>query len=128
MVDMATSVFPVGSIMLKGIMGCTVAASFSASLQLTNNYIAPVSNIADTVNPWLWIGLYKRPCWVSMLLNYGYSTFPAYLVTASYVNFPAPSPSLCLDYLASPFYYWTLASSKVLACCAKAYMVHVDNI
>ena len=51
MADGATSVFLVGNIMVKGIMGCMVASSFSASLLLTNNRMVPVSNIASAANP-----------------------------------------------------------------------------
>ena len=53
MANVATSVFPVGSIKVKGVMGCKGASSFSASLQLKHNHVAPVSNIADTANPWV---------------------------------------------------------------------------
>ena len=49
--NVATNVFPIGNIMVKGIMDCMVAGSFPASLQLTNDRVAPVSNIAGTVNP-----------------------------------------------------------------------------
>ena len=50
---MATNVFPIGNIMVKGIMVCMVAGSFSASLQLTNNRVVPVFNMAGTVNLWV---------------------------------------------------------------------------
>ena len=49
----ATNVFPVGNIMVKGIMGCTVDSSFCASLWLTNDHVASVSTIAGTSNPWV---------------------------------------------------------------------------
>ena len=53
MSNVATSVFPVGNITVKGIMGCTVAGSFSASFQLTNDCITPVFNMAGTLNLWV---------------------------------------------------------------------------
>ena len=37
-------------------MGYAVAGS----LLLTYDHMAPVSNIADTVNPWVFIGKYKK--------------------------------------------------------------------
>ena len=49
-------------------MGCMVANSFFASLQLTNDYVKPVSNIADTENPWVLISKHKRPnCTLTLL-------------------------------------------------------------
>ena len=51
--DVATNVFPGGYIMVKGIMSCTVVGSFSASLQLTNNHVAPVCNKARKANLWV---------------------------------------------------------------------------
>ena len=51
--NVATNIFPVGNITFKGVVVCTVAASFDASLQLTNDHVAPVSNIVGTVNPWV---------------------------------------------------------------------------
>ena len=56
--------------------------------------MAPVSNIADTVNPWVFIGKYKRPYCILMLLKLGYLTFPAYLISDSYISFPVPSLNL----------------------------------
>ena len=50
LVNVATNVFPVGNITVKGVVVCTVVGSFSASLQLTNDYVVPVSNIAGTEN------------------------------------------------------------------------------
>ena len=50
---MATNVFLIGNIMVKGIIGYTVAGSLNASLQLTNAHMVPVSNIASIVNPWV---------------------------------------------------------------------------
>ena len=61
MADVATNAFPVGNVTVKGILGCTVAGSFSARLRLTNGHMAPVSNMADTENPWVWTGKYNRP-------------------------------------------------------------------
>ena len=51
--NVATNVFPIGNILVKGIVGCTVAGSFSASFRLTNDHIVLVSNIADTANLWV---------------------------------------------------------------------------
>ena len=51
--NVATNVFPVGNVIVKGIVVCTVAGSFAASLQLTNDRIAPVSNISGTENLWV---------------------------------------------------------------------------
>ena len=48
-----TDVFPVGNVIVKGIVVCIVAGSFAASLWLTNDRIAPISNIASTANPWV---------------------------------------------------------------------------
>ena len=45
--------FPVGNITVKGIVVCMVAGSFAASLQLTNDHVVPVSNIASTANLWV---------------------------------------------------------------------------
>ena len=50
---MANIVFLVGNITVKGVVVCTVAGSFAANLHLTNNCVAPVSNIAGTANPWV---------------------------------------------------------------------------
>ena len=51
--NVATNVFPISNITVKGIIGYEVAGSFSASLQLTNNRMVPVSNIAGTANLWV---------------------------------------------------------------------------
>ena len=40
---MATIVFPIGNIMVRGIIVCTIAGSFAANLQLTNDCLAPVA-------------------------------------------------------------------------------------
>ena len=69
MTDVATNILPFGNIMVKGIMGCTVVGSFSASLQLTNGCVTPVSNIAATANPLVWIGKYNRPYCIVMHLT-----------------------------------------------------------
>ena len=53
MANVAINVFPVGNVTVIGVMGCTVASSFSASLRLTNDHMAPVSNVANTANPWI---------------------------------------------------------------------------
>ena len=49
----ATIVFPIGNVIVRGIVACMVAGSFAANFQLTNDHIAPVSNIAGTANPWV---------------------------------------------------------------------------
>ena len=50
--NMATSVFSIGNVIVIGIMVYMVAGIFSASLWLTNDHMAPVSNMAGTANPW----------------------------------------------------------------------------
>ena len=50
---MATIVFPVGNVIVRGIVVCTVAGSFAANFQLTNDHVAPVSNIDGTADPWV---------------------------------------------------------------------------
>ena len=88
---MATNVFLVGNITFKGIVVFTVAGSFAASLQLTNDHMAPVSNIAGTVNPWVLSGKNNRPHCTLMILNCSSSTFPTYLMSTGYASFPDPS-------------------------------------
>ena len=46
-----TSVLPVGNVSVRGVAYCIASCSHSASKQLANDHIAPVSNMADTVNP-----------------------------------------------------------------------------
>ena len=48
---MATIVFPIGNIMVRGVQVYTIAGSFAASLWLINNHVAPVASIAGTENP-----------------------------------------------------------------------------
>ena len=67
----ATNVFPIGNVAVRGFMVYMVAGSFSASLLLTNDHVAPVSSIADIVNLWVFIGKYKRLCCILMLLSLG---------------------------------------------------------
>ena len=50
---MATIVFPIGNITVRGVMVCIIAGSFAANLQLTNDRVVPVSSIAGTTNPWV---------------------------------------------------------------------------
>ena len=50
---MATIVFPIGNITLRGVVVCMVADSFATSLQLTKDRMVPVSNIASTENLWV---------------------------------------------------------------------------
>ena len=66
-----TNDLPICNVMFRGVVVHTVAGSFFASLQLTKNHMAPVSNIADTVNPWVLIGKYKRPYCMLTLPNSG---------------------------------------------------------
>ena len=114
--DMALNVFPVGNIVVKGGMVCMVASSFTASLQLTNDHVLPVSNIASTVNPWVCINKYKSPHCILTLLKCDSSNFPTYLIFAGYISFPAPSRSSCLYYLASPLITrcWFLVRSSLV--------------
>ena len=48
---MAVIVFPVGNVTIRGVIVYTIAGSFAANLQLTNDWIAPMSSIAGTANP-----------------------------------------------------------------------------
>ena len=66
----ATNVLLVDSITNIDIISYAVTNSFSTSQQLTNNYIAPVSNIADTKNLWVLLAKYKRPCCILILLSF----------------------------------------------------------
>ena len=120
--DVATIVFSIGNVTVRSIVVCTVAGSFAASLQLTNNCMAPVSNIAAIVNPWVWTNKYNGLHCTFTLLNYGSSTFPAYLMPTSYISFPAPSWGSCRYYFTLPSYYLMVASSRVFASCVVAYM------
>ena len=67
----ATNTLPIGNIIVRVIMFCMFSGSFSASLQLINDCVAPVSNIANTGNLWVLIIKYKRSCCILMLLNSG---------------------------------------------------------
>ena len=51
--DVVTSVLPVGYVTVKDVMGCTVAGSLSASLQLMNDHVVPLSNMAGIANLWV---------------------------------------------------------------------------
>ena len=81
--------------MVRGVMVYRIAGSFAANLRLTNDHVAPVSSIAGTANPWVWMDKYNKPSCICTLLCYELSTFPTYLISASYVSFPVLSPSLC---------------------------------
>ena len=49
---MATIFFPIGNVIRLGaLVVYMVAGSFTASLRLTNDHVAPVSSIAGTANP-----------------------------------------------------------------------------
>ena len=98
----ATNVLSISNVTVRGTVGCMVADSFSASLQLTHNHMESVSNIADTENPWVLIGKNKRPCCTLILLSSDWLTFPTYLMSTSYISFPLPSPDSCLGYSALP--------------------------
>ena len=50
---MATLVFHIGKVIVRGVVVYTVAGSFTANFQLTNNHMAPVSNITGAANPWV---------------------------------------------------------------------------
>ena len=111
----ATNVLPFGNVMIR-VAGSfsMVAGSFSARLQITNDHVAPVSNIADTSNSWVLIGNYKRLYCVLTLLSFGESTFPAYLISTGYISFLILSLDSCLGYSVFPSYYWAVDSSRVL--------------
>ena len=51
--EVATIVFPVGIVTVRGIVVYAIAFSFAANLQLMNDHVAPVSSIAGTVNLWV---------------------------------------------------------------------------
>ena len=90
---MATIVFPVGNVMVRGVVVYAIAGSLAANLQLTNNHVVPVSSIAGTANPRVWTDKYNRLHCICTLLSYELSTFPTYLTSAGYVSFPVPSQS-----------------------------------
>ena len=69
MANVATNIFPVGNITV--IVVYMVAGSYPASLLLTNDHVAPVSNIVGTANLWLWTRKYKKPCCVLTLFTSG---------------------------------------------------------
>ena len=83
---MAIIVFPVGNITVSGVMVYTIAGSFAANFQLTNDHIAPVSSIAGAANPWVYTDKYNRPCCICMLLNDDLSTFPTYLMSTGCIS------------------------------------------
>ena len=66
-----TNVFPVGNATSRSFIVCTVTANSYPSLRLTNNHMAPVFNIADTMNLWVFIDKYKRPHCILILLSLG---------------------------------------------------------
>ena len=75
-----------------------IVGSFATNLQYTNICMAPVSSIIGTANPLVWMDKYNRPHCDCTLLSYELSTFPAYLLSASYVNLPVLSQSSCQYY------------------------------
>ena len=124
----ATNIFPIGIVMVRSIVVCMVAGSFSASLWLINDCMAPLSKIANTANLRVLVSKNKRLCCILMLLKSGWPTFPTYLMSASYVSFPVPSPGSCPAYSASSSYCWDVASSILFSCLTRTYMVDPDNI
>ena len=66
-----TNIFPLCSVGVSGFIICMLAGRFSASLQLTNDYVAPVSSIADTANLRVFSSQYKKPYCILMLLSSG---------------------------------------------------------
>ena len=51
--DVAVIIFLVGSVTVSGVVVYTIAGSFAANLQVTNDCMAPVSSIAGTANLWV---------------------------------------------------------------------------
>ena len=98
MADVAIIIFPVGNVTVSGIMVYTIAGSFAANLQLTNNHIVPVASISGMANPWVYIDKYNRPHCICMLLNDSLSSFPTYLTSTGCISFPAPSLCSCPYY------------------------------
>ena len=125
--DVVVIIFPVGNVTVRGVIVYTVAGSCAANLWLTNDRIAPMSSMAGTANPWVYTDRYKRPHCICMLLSNGLSTFPAYLMSAGCISFPAPSHCLCPYYWTLLFYYWVLASSWVFFYCAGAFVIFLDS-
>ena len=125
--DVVVIVFPVGNITVKGDVVCTVAGNCAANLRLTNDRVAPMSSIAGTANPWVYTDRYKKPHCVCTLLSNGLSTFPACLMSAGCISFPAPSHCSCLYYWTSLYYYWALASNWVFFYYAGAFVLFPDS-
>ena len=125
--DVIVIVFPVGNVTVRGDVVCTVAGNCAASLWLTNDCVAPVSSMAGTANPWVYMDRCKRPCCVCTLLSNGLSTFPTYLISTGCISFPAPSHCLCPYYWTLLFYYWVLASNWVFFYYAGAFMIFPDS-
>ena len=48
--NVVTNVFPIGNVIVRGVMVCMVASSLPASTQLTKDHMAPISNMTDTGN------------------------------------------------------------------------------
>ena len=51
--DVATIIFPISNVTIRGVVVYTVADSFAASLWVTNNRVVPAYNIAGTANSWV---------------------------------------------------------------------------
>ena len=126
--QIATNILPTGNVIVRGVVYFIVAGSFSASFQLTNNHIAPMFKIPDSANSWVLTGKFKRSHCILWLHSPGQSTFPTYFTSTSYVSFPIPFPDSCLCYSALLSYYQAVASSRVLVCFTRTYMVYPDNI
>ena len=125
--DVVVIIFPVGSVTVRGAIVCTVAGNCAANLWLINDCVAPMSSIAGTANPWVYTDRDKRPHCICTLLSNGLSTFPAYLMSASCISFPAPSYCLCPYYWTFLFYYWVLASNWVFFYYAGAFVIFPDS-
>ena len=120
-------IFPVGNVNVRGAVVYPVAGSCAANLRLRNDLVAPVSSMASTANPWVYTARYKRPRCICMPLSNGLSTFPAYLISAGCISFPALSCCLCPYYQTSLFYYWVLDSSWVFFYCAGDFVIFPDS-
>ena len=67
--DVAVIIFPVGKITVSGVVVKAIAGSFATNLQLMNDCVVPVSSIAGTENPWVWMDRYNRAHCNCKLLN-----------------------------------------------------------
>ena len=65
-----TNILPKSSILVNSSTSSSIAGSYSASLLLINNYLAPVSNIIYIENPSILIGKYKWPCYIFNIISF----------------------------------------------------------